>query len=182
MFTFAAFLPFLPLIEDAMIRQLGDDDFVKREAATRMLEKMLQDTDGLSNYWMLVRVQKATSNQDQEIRFRTRHLYAQHRENFFLSYPYVCFVISDVTLRKTEKWEEGSRLLKPIVSEIYSEWIDGGGWGTNSRGYQVAVPTKNLEVAKLKTIRARAEVVALIPLQEKLTQITPQLIAEREKK
>jgi hypothetical protein len=36
MFTVAAFLPFLPLIEDAMIRQLGDDGFAKREAATRL--------------------------------------------------------------------------------------------------------------------------------------------------
>lgn len=42
-----AFLPFLPLIEDTMISQLGDDDFAKREAATRFLNKVLRNTDGL---------------------------------------------------------------------------------------------------------------------------------------
>jgi hypothetical protein len=51
-----AFLPFLPLLEDAMIRQLGDDDFAKREAATPFLEKVLQDTEAVKNYWALVRV------------------------------------------------------------------------------------------------------------------------------
>ena len=35
-----AFLPFLPLIDDAMIRQLGDDDFARREAATRFLDNL----------------------------------------------------------------------------------------------------------------------------------------------
>jgi hypothetical protein len=182
MFTVAAFLPFLPLIVDAHIQQMGDDDFWKREAATRFLERMLQDTDGLSNYWMLVKVQKATTSQNQENRMRARHLYNQHREGFFLSYPYICFVIDDAKLGKTEKWEVTDKLLKPIISEVYPEWIAGGGWGTNSRGYQVAVPTKNIGVPKLRTIRARAEVVALIPLHEKLTQITPQLIAKWEKK
>ena len=109
-------------------------------------------------------------------------MYKQHRESFFLSYPYICFVIDDAMLGKTEKWELASKLLKPIISEVYTEWIAAGGWGINSRGYQVAIATKNIGVAKLRTIRARAEVVALIPLHKKLTQITPQLIAKWEKK
>jgi hypothetical protein len=182
MFTVAAFLPFLSLIVDTHIQQMGDDDFQKREASTRFLERMLQDTDGLSNYWVLVKVEKATTSQNQENRMRARHLYKQQRERFFLSYPYICFVIDDAMLGKTEKWELASKLLKPIISEVYTEWITAGGWGTNSRGYQVAIATKNIGVAKLRTIRARAEVVALIPLHEKLTQITPELIAKWEKK
>jgi hypothetical protein len=35
-----AILPFLPLIVDAHIRQLGGEDFTKRETATQFLEKV----------------------------------------------------------------------------------------------------------------------------------------------
>jgi hypothetical protein len=72
MFTVAAVLPFLPLIEDAMIRQLGDDDFAKREAATRFLERMLKATNGIRNYWMLAKIVEAKASKDAETRNRAK--------------------------------------------------------------------------------------------------------------
>jgi hypothetical protein len=47
MFTIPAVLTLLPLIEDAMIRQWGDDDFARREAVTQSIKKVSQDADGI---------------------------------------------------------------------------------------------------------------------------------------
>jgi hypothetical protein len=75
MFTVAAVLPFLPLIEDAMIRQLGGDDFAKREAATRFLESMLKDTNGIRNYWILAKIVEAKASKDAETRNRAKMIF-----------------------------------------------------------------------------------------------------------
>jgi hypothetical protein len=85
----AGFLPFFPLAEDAMIRQLGDDDLTKRESATRFLDKILEDTDGVSNYWMLKKVKDARSNQNQEIRKRAERIYIAHRSKYVIDHS--CF-------------------------------------------------------------------------------------------
>jgi hypothetical protein len=89
-----AFLPFLPLIEDAIIRQLGDDDFAKREAATRFLSKLLQDTDGFRNLPALLVIKKARANKNPEIRRRIERLYDQNRSRYFLDCPYFCIFIA----------------------------------------------------------------------------------------
>jgi hypothetical protein len=106
MFTVAAFLPFLPLIEDAMIRQLGDDDFARREAATRVLERMLRDTDGIRNYWALERVMKVKENT--EARRRAARLYHANKLKYILEHRYIVVVIKGGTdVREYSGWGIG---------------------------------------------------------------------------
>jgi hypothetical protein len=91
-----AFLPFLPLIVDAQIRQLGDDDFSKRESATRFLSRVLADTDGFWNYSILLAVKKARENKSAEIKKRAKKLYDGAYRNYFREYreyPFVCIAI-----------------------------------------------------------------------------------------
>src|SRR6516164_5886708 len=99
MFTVAAVLPFLPLIEDAMIRQLGDNDFAKREAATRVLERMLKDTDGLRNYWILAKVIEATTDSDAEVRTRVKELSAVCQSRQFYNRYDLLLVVFNSTAR-----------------------------------------------------------------------------------
>jgi hypothetical protein len=64
--------------------------------------------------------------------------------NFLLGYPNIGIVIKDDRLGKTESFEKASKLLKPVIFEVHSEWIAGGGWwNTNSKGYGVIVPTNS---------------------------------------
>jgi hypothetical protein len=51
-----AFLPFLPLIVDAQIRQLGHDNSAKREAAMQFLEKVMRTSRGRESYSVLKKV------------------------------------------------------------------------------------------------------------------------------
>jgi hypothetical protein len=108
MFTVAAMLPFLPLIEDAMIRQLGNDDFAKREAATRLLERILQDTDGVRNYWALLRV-KNTAGMDLEAASRIKRLYLDHKSKYVLEHQFFVIIIkSDKVIENIDRrlWKD----------------------------------------------------------------------------
>jgi hypothetical protein len=101
MFTVAAVLPFLPLIEDAMIRQLGHDDFAKRETATRFLERMLRDTDGISNYYLFLSIKEAQESSDPEIRIRSRRLCDRNAKyDTDLNSPWFCIVFKIETAAK----------------------------------------------------------------------------------
>jgi hypothetical protein len=90
MFTVAAVLPFLPLIEDAMIRQLGDDDFAKREAATRFLERVLQNTKDTPIHPLFLKIEEAHNGKNAEIRLRTRRLYSICRSKSILGHTFLC--------------------------------------------------------------------------------------------
>jgi hypothetical protein len=74
--TAAVLLPSALPFDTALIRQRGHDDFRKREAATRMLQKVLADTHGVRNYSVLLSVKKAArENWNPEIRLRSRCLF-----------------------------------------------------------------------------------------------------------
>jgi hypothetical protein len=168
MLAACAILPFLPLIVDAHIRQLGDDDFAKREASTRFLKKLLQETDGIRNYEeVLVMVKKTQEDKNPEIRLRARQLYQKHKANFFLEYPYICITIKVDNVRKDDSWRESIRKLRPIVAEVDSGFVINNSWSERGNVYHVICHTKGLDSAKLKRIQARKEFVKFSPLNDK---------------
>ena len=75
MLAVCAFLPFLPLIDDAMIRQLGDDDFRKREAATRFLVAEIK----LGTWGGITKIQQATKSNNPEIARRSQSIWDKDR-------------------------------------------------------------------------------------------------------
>jgi hypothetical protein len=164
MFTVAAVLPFLPLIEEAMIRQLGDDDFAKREAATRFLENVLRDTDGIRNYGALVKVKMACESYDLECKERAKTLYKSHREKYVGEHPYIGVLIRPGLVDNLGLDNElGRRSWKNI--QILEGWF--GGWVYNGRHgtrFSAAVPP-NLEPRKLFALKNRKEVIAIVPLE-----------------
>ena len=160
-------LSFLPLIVDAHIRQLGDDDFARREAATRFLSKVLQDTDGFRNYEALVMVRKTQEDKNPEIRLRARQLYQKHKSDFFLEYPYICITIKMYNVRKDDSWRESIRKLRPIVAEVDSGFVINNSWSEGGNVYHVICPIKGLDSAKLKRIQARKEFVKFSPINDK---------------
>jgi hypothetical protein len=94
MFTVAAVLPFLPLIEDAMIRQLGDDDFAKREAATRFLGSILRRSGETRNYRLFLKLQESQNNTDAEICMRSKLLCQRNKKHILdKKYPYFCVML-----------------------------------------------------------------------------------------
>jgi hypothetical protein len=119
-----AFLPFLPLIVDAQISQLGDDDFAKREAATRMIQMIVQDTDGFRYRWILGALQRASQSINPEVRLRTRGLYLESRPRFFQEYPWLYMVVR-ADLRDKEKrlafFSGQGRGMSYIVSDAMGE-------------------------------------------------------------
>jgi hypothetical protein len=160
-------LPFLPLIVDAHIRQLGDDDFARREEATRFLSKVLHDTDGFRNYDSLVMVRKTQEDKNPESRSRARQLYQKHKSGFFLEYPYICITLKMDNVRKDVSWRESVRKLRPIVAEVDSGFVINNSWEKGGNVYYVICPTKGLDSAKLKKIQAKKEFVKFSPLDDK---------------
>src|SRR5271165_2652475 len=90
-----AILPFLPLIEDAMICQLGDPNPAKHEAAMRFLDKMLRDSNGLRDYGAFRKIVDARGKGPPKAREWCCHLYWEHKDRYFLEYPYVVVVLSN---------------------------------------------------------------------------------------
>jgi hypothetical protein len=118
MFTVAAFLPFLPLIEEAAIRQLKCHDRTSREAAMQTLTVMLRDTDGIRQYWVLDRVKKERDTL--EIRTEAEKLYVDHRSKYIQGHPFVFVVFA------LDKEEQRSRKsLTETVNRLQKE--TGGG-------------------------------------------------------
>jgi hypothetical protein len=164
MFTVAAVLPFLPLIEDAMIRQLGDDTYWKREAATRFLSRMLRDTDGIRSYWILLKVKKAAGDRREEVSRRADTLYRTYRPNYILDYPHG-FAVFRIDHNGQEKdfAEECSKILKQFTYLRISR--DGSGGPTKDRRYYcMYIEPEILKERQLKLIRKHPHFKQFVPL------------------
>jgi hypothetical protein len=161
-----AILPFLPLIVDAHINQLGDDDFTKREASTLFLAKLLGDTDGIRNYelYLLVKRVVVDKSKTEETRLRAYQLYKDNREKYFLEYRYITIIITrDEPLMKKDSpsrnnyWPQAEKRMKSILPEIYEDAMKDGSYGQGFFHLNFTSPTKNLNVTKLKRIKSRPE-------------------------
>jgi hypothetical protein len=157
----------LSVVISTAVDRLGDDNFARREAATRFLSKVLQDTDGIRNYEALAMVRKTQQDKNPEIRLRARQLYQKHKSDFFLEYPYICITIKMYNVRKDDSWREAIRKLRPIVAEVDSGFVTNNSWRGGGNVYHVMCLTKGLDSAKLKRIQARKEFVKFSPLNDK---------------
>jgi hypothetical protein len=164
MFTVAAFLPFLPLIEDAMIRQLGNDDFAKREAATRFLVKVLRDTDGLRNYSALVKVHKATEHRDAEISRRAENLYLANKSKYILDYPYCMVILKGENIGKNHDAAAWKNIEKELGRNLLD--MDRGLWTkpSYSDDYYLGFRTIVFDTSKLYRLKNNRNFKEFIPL------------------
>jgi hypothetical protein len=138
------------LTADAMILQLGDPDFQKREAATQISHWGLQDTDKIRNHRLLVKVRKAREHRNPEIKARTCKLYDYHKKNYLLEYPFVStnFVRQCIERTREMQW----RRLVEVYGDLLNDadlWVE-----TNQGTYIVIFPSKNLTAPKLYRLRA----------------------------
>ena len=168
MFTVGAFLPFLPLIVDAHIRQLGDADFAKRAAATRFLSKVLQDTDGWKNQEAMAKIKTAMESKDAEIKHRATLLYNGNRWHYFQECPAV-FIILRI---EPPSFERRNRPTYERMSEILIDFAWGGPSAkgrrlttcdTKNRIYMSFI-VNNFTREKFRKLMSHKEVVACFPV------------------
>ncbi len=163
MFTVAAFLPFLPLIEDAMIRQLGDDDFAKREAATRFLAKVLQDTDGCRNYSLLLAVKKARVDKNPEISMRAKRLYLENSSNYYREYLYLYITLNPLDI--PDMANKGLTKESRQAVRNFTRGYEVKNWGGRNEGPTcvICVTPKDFNSDKLNQLKAKKGVVDVLP-------------------
>jgi|SRR5579884_905553 len=155
-----AMLPFLSIIVDTRIRQLGDDYFGKREAATRFLSKVLQDTDGCRNYSILLKVKKASECKDAEIRIRAQRLYETFRKQYFGEHRFFCIFTTELDKAgMTSKAYE--KAIKITEGAVFIRW-------GRQKGGQFAVlcaTPKKFNSLHLARIKAHKEVILIVPAE-----------------
>jgi hypothetical protein len=74
MFTVAAVLPFLPLIEDAMIRQLEDRNPQNQQRASTFLHKVMRDSYVPHSHRVLMKILSKAEAKEREIRAKVDNM------------------------------------------------------------------------------------------------------------
>jgi hypothetical protein len=174
-----AFLPFLPLIVDAQIQRLGDDDFAKREAATRFLGRFLQDTDGMSNQWAFITIRDAQKNQSPEIRIRAKDLHDGCKSKYLLGYVRFAVVTKDVTPKEFRGTDKNSfeGLRKEIAyglddSDYRYSSMEMGEGGKDGTKYAASFTSSLCTMKKFYHLRNNKTVLMFIPMPEPLHDAT----------
>jgi hypothetical protein len=74
MFTVAAFLPFLPLIEDAMIRQIGDRNPQNQQRASAFLHNVMRESYAPHSHLVLMKILNAAEAKEREIQAKVANM------------------------------------------------------------------------------------------------------------
>lgn len=158
-----AFVSFLSLITDDMIRQLGDDDFAKREAATRFLAKVLQDTDGCRNYSVLQAVKKARADKNPERTIRAKRLYLDYGSNYYREYAYLFLTLNPLDIpgaaNKGLSDESWRAILKFSSGYVVKHWAGRSEGPTDV----IYVTPKDFNSVKLNQLKAKKGVLDVLP-------------------
>lgn len=158
-----AFVSFLPLITDAMVRQLGDDDFAKREAATRFLAKVLQDTDGCRNYSVLLAVKKARADKNPERAIRAKRLYVDNGSNYYREYAYLHIELNPLDIPGAANKGLSDESRQAILK--FTKGYETKNWGGRSEGPTsvICVTPKDFNSVKLNQLKAKKGVLYVLP-------------------
>ena len=171
-----AILPFLPLIVDAHIRQLGDDDFTKRNAAALFLEKVLRDTDGFRNHDAVVKLKRAMHSQDREVCNRARELYEVATPLYFRENPYVCVLFkADGEKNRTDTKPEVERM-KKVCGDLIQHNSGGRGGYRSWQEHSLFCPwvtfrSERFTRTKFIQIKSNKDVLVIAPLTSPLPEI-----------
>jgi hypothetical protein len=143
-----AFLPFLPLIVDAHIRQLEDDDFARRTASAAFLDGILRDTDGYRNYGEFLQVKWARESKNSRIKAATTLLYERHKEKHIRNQPFLMFLFDAEELPKTK--QEAWQYIRTTLGDVF---LRAEYWTITTPGYyRVCFRTRDLSAEQIHTL------------------------------
>jgi hypothetical protein len=140
MFIVAAVLPFLPLIEDAMILKMQDSDARKRAQAAVFLHNVMRESCILHSGALLIKITSAREEKSKEVRAKDRNkattdedraildglgaltvnngeLYGVMRFYRRVRFQFIYIFVLDKTIRSTDKeaWGRLAEMLGPVV-------------------------------------------------------------------